>query len=453
MSRINDSDPRPSAACRPSRAPRVPRFHYAWLIAAVTFLILMLTAAIRATPAVLIVPLEREFGWSRVAISTVVSFNLLLYGLVGPFAAGLFERYGVRKVVIAAVSLLLVACACSPLISRLWQLGACWGLLVGTGTGVTAIVLGATVVHRWFYRHRGIVLGVLTASTATGQLLFLPLLAQITQTGGWRYAVLSLAAALAVLLPLVWTLMRNDPREIGLALLGAPGPEALEPAPVRANPFKETCNALADGLRSKPFWFLAGSFFVCGASTNGLIGTHLIPACVDHGIPEVRAAGLLALMGLCDLIGTTASGWLTDRVQSRWLLFWYYGLRGFSLMLLPFSFDPMSGRLPVFAVFYGLDWIATVPPTVALTAEFFGRQRVGLMFGWIVAFHQLGASLEAAFGGWIRTAQGSYDVAFFLSGLLCVLTAVAMPFLDPRNDNVTATDTVSGGAAAASEPG
>ncbi len=410
----------------PSVPDRPYRFHPAWAVAAATFLVLVLAAAVRSAPSVLIIPLEQEFGWSRAAISGAVSLNILLYGLAGPFAAGLMARYGLRRVVLTALAALIGACLLAAHISRLWQLVLVWGVLAGTGTGVTALVLGATVVHRWFDRYRGTVLGVLTASTATGQLLFLPWLAGIVGRAGWRQATFTLAVALALVVPVVAVFLRSSPRDLGVEPYGAKAGAADPGTDKSRNPFADVWTALLDGCRSKPFWLLAGSFFVCGASTNGLIGTHLIPACVDHGMPEVRAAGLLALMGVCDLVGTTVSGWLSDRLPGQWLLFAYYGLRGLSLMALPGLFDPTAGRLPFFAVFYGLDWIATVPPTVALTARYFGRERVGVMFGWIAAFHQLGAAVEASFAGALRTAQGTYDVAFFVSGWLCVVTAVAV---------------------------
>jgi predicted MFS family arabinose efflux permease len=401
------------------------KIHYAWIVAAVTFLALIVSAAVRSAPGILIVPLEQEFGWSRATISLAVSVNLLLYGLIGPFAAGLINRYGLRKVMLLAFTIVSVGVSSTTLMQSSSQLVFLWGVLVGCGTGMTAIVLGAAVAHRWFHSHRGLVVGVLTASTATGQLLFLPLLAYLVERDGWRFAVLSLAGVLLLVLPLIFLLMRDSPEQLGLRPYGSPGEELRIASSFPKNPFAEAVSALKTGLRSRDFWLLSGSFFICGASTNGLIGTHLVPACMDHGMPEVRAAGLLAMMGAFDLIGTTASGWLSDRFSNRWLLFTYYGLRGVSLLFLPGAFAE-THRLSIFAVFYGLDWIATVPPTVALTAKSFGRERVTLMFGWIIAAHQVGAALAAWGAGWVRTTEGAYDRAFLLSGGLCVLTAGAV---------------------------
>jgi sugar phosphate permease len=415
---------------RPPR-PRFP-FHYAWIVAVITFFTLLLTAAIRATISILIVPFENEFHWTPASISTVISVNLVLFGLIGPFAAGLIQRFGSRKIMIVSLGLLGIGVGLTAFVTRLEQLLLLWGILIGAGTGMGAIVLGATVVHRWFDRHRGVVLGVLSASTATGQLLFLPLLANLTVHYGWRAATWTVAVVIALFLPFVALWMRDTPRQLGLRPLGSDHDEAESGG---ENPIIAALGALFDATRSPAFWLLAGSFFVCGASTNGLVGTHLIPACVDHGFSEVHGANLLAAMGVCDLIGTTLSGWLSDRFSNRWLLFFYYGLRGLSLLLLPWSFD--LPKLPLFAVFYGLDWIATVPPTVALTAQIFGRDRVGLIFGWIFAAHQLGAAAAASFAGYLRTVEGTYDHAFLVSGNLCIVVAISILFISVRPSRVT----------------
>jgi sugar phosphate permease len=406
-----------------TRVPRAGRsLHYAWVVAGATFLTLLATAGVRATPGVLIVPLEREFGWSRATISLAVSVNLFLYGLIGPFAAALMERIGVRRTMLCSLATVAVGVACSARMTAPWQLVVLWGLLVGGGTGMTALVLGATVVNRWFAERRGLVLGVLTASSATGQMVFLPALAAIVERHGWRPAVLVVAASALLLVPLVALLMRDRPEDIGLSPFGggsgSPGVRAAA-----GRPFAAAVAALGDGLRSRDFWLLAGSFFICGLSTNGLVGTHLIPACVDAGIPEVRAAGLLAAMGLFDLVGTTASGWLSDRFDNRVLLCCYYALRGLSLVYLPFVLDEGSWGLTAFAVFYGLDWIATVPPTVRLTTDTFGRARAGIVFGWIVAAHQLGAAVATFGAGTIRSLVGDYQPAFLTAGALCLATA------------------------------
>jgi sugar phosphate permease len=392
--------------------------HYSWIVAAVTFVILLVGAGVRATPGVLMVPLETEFGWNRTAISFAVAVNIALFGLMGPFAAAVMNRFGVRRVLAAALALMTVAVACTTLMRAEWHLVVLWGVLVGGGTGATSMILAAIVATRWFDAHRGLVLGVLSAANATGQLVFLPLLASLAEQRGWRTAALVVAAAAAMVFGLVLVLMRDRPEDLGLRPYGA-----RERAATTA-PALSPVGALAVAARSRAFWVLAGTFFVCGASTNGLIGTHLIAACHDHGIGPVRAAGLLAMMGIFDILGTTASGWLTDRFSSRHLLFAYYSLRGLSLLWLPVTLEGGSG-LGWFAVFYGLDWIATVPPTVRLTTEAFGRENTGVVYGWISASHQLGASLAAFGAGAIRTSLGDYQGAFWIAGVLCLLAGAS----------------------------
>jgi sugar phosphate permease len=405
------------------------KLHYAWVVAAVTFLTLLAAAGVRATPGVLIVPLETEFGWSRATISFAVGTNIFLYGLIGPFAAAVMDRFGLRRTMLAALSLIAAGVALTPLMTQPWQLVLLWGVVVGTGSGTTALVLGATVASRWFAVRRGLVMGVLTASTATGQLVFLPFLASIAVNHGWRMVSLVVAVVAAAMIPVVALLMRDRPVDIGLVPYGAE-PGVVPPAAARGNPAMTALLALRDGLRARDFWLLAGSFFICGASTNGLIGTHLIPACIDHGIAEVTGATLLAAMGIFDFVGTTLSGWLSDRWSNRALLAWYYGLRGLSLIYLPFAFDASFYGLPLFAMFYGLDWIATVPPTVRLTAQIFGAARGPIMFGWIAAAHQLGAAIAAFGAGALRTALGTYLEAFMLAGLMCLGAALMVLFIE-----------------------
>ncbi|HEU4558626.1 MAG TPA: MFS transporter [Longimicrobium sp.] len=400
---------------------RPGRLHYAWVVAGVTFVVLLVSAGIRATPGVLMVPLEREFGWTRATISLAISVNLVLYGLIGPFAAALMERLGVRRTMLLALTALALGVGATTLMTRPWQLVLLWGVVVGGGTGMGALVLGAVIVNRWFHERRGLVMGILTASTATGQLVFLPVLAWLAENRGWRGSVWVVAGAAAIALPLVLLLMRERPRDLGLRPYGAlADADAGAPAPTAALPLA----ALARGVRSRDWWLLFATFFICGASTNGLIGTHFIPAAHDHGIPEVAAAGLLAVMGICDLLGTTVSGWLSDRWDSRKLLAWYYALRGLSLMFLPLAFTGPQLSLGVFALFYGLDWVATVPPTVRLTADAFGKENVGVMFGWIVAGHQLGAAFAAGSAGAVRTWMGDYQAAFIASGALCLVASI-----------------------------
>jgi sugar phosphate permease len=410
-----------SAAERPPRG----RLHYAWIVAGVTFLVLLAAAGIRSTPGVLIIPLEKEFGWTRATVSLAVGINILLYGLFGPFSAALMDRFGVRRVMVTSLALVAAGAGLTTIMRTPAQLVLLWGIVVGLGTGTTALVLGAYVANRWFVERRGLVMGLLTASTATGQLLFLPMLASVVVGHGWRPAALIASGAALVMIPVVAIFMRNEPRDVGLTPFGAPAedPTSSQAASPGGNPATAALSALGRGFGSRDFWLLAGSFYICGASTNGLIGTHLIPASMEHGIPEVAAASMVAAMGVFDLVGTTVSGWLTDRWDSRYLLCWYYGLRGLSLLFLPYALGTQFLSLAVFVVFYGLDWVATVPPTVRLTADIFGKRNVGVMFGWIAAAHQLGAATAAVGAGAVRTWLGSYQVAFMISGLLCLIAS------------------------------
>jgi len=396
------------------------RLHYAWIIAAVTFLTLLITAGIRATPGLLMVPLETEFGWSRTAISGAVAINIALFGLIGPFAASAMDRWGLRRLVTIALALLAVSVALTTQMHSQWQMTLLWGVFVGTGTGVTSMVLAAVVATRWFDARRGVVLGALSAANATGQLVFLPVLARLVEQSGWRAAAWVVAGGAVVVFAIVAVFMRDRPEDLGLRPYGQAAGAAVTATPA-LSPFA----ALRMAAQTRAFWILAGTFFICGASTNGLIGTHLIAACHDYGIAATQSAQLLAMMGLFDIVGTTASGWLTDRYSSRHLLFGYYTLRGISLLFLPYTLINGSSALVVFAVFYGLDWIATVPPTVRLTGEAFGRENTGVVYGWIGASHQLGAA-SAAFGaGAIRSFTGEYSVAFWIAGVLCVIAGTS----------------------------
>jgi len=397
------------------------RLHYAWVVAALTFVTLLVVAGIRATPSVLIVPLERAYGWQRDSITLAVSIGLVLFGLMGPFAAAAMQRYGIRNTMIVALLLLAAAMGGSAFVTTPLQLILTWGVLAGIGTGTMAMVLGVTIVNRWFDARRGSVLGLLTASTATGQLLFLPLLAWVVSRADWRWVVWIVAGAALVLIPLVALLMPERPADVGLSRYGSGDAEAGV-ARSTQNPIAAAFHALATAARTRTFWLLFATFFVCGLSTNGLIGTHLIAFCADNGIPEIQAAGMLAMMGVFDIIGTTFSGWLSDRYDNRLLLCIYYALRGLSLLYLPYSDFSFYG-LGLFTMFYGLDWIATVPPTVRLTTERFGIERGPLVYGWIGAGHQLGAAVAAFGAGVLRVQTNRYVEAFLLAGLACVVAA------------------------------
>jgi predicted MFS family arabinose efflux permease len=340
------------------------KLHYGWVVVATTFVVLVVSAGIRAAPGVLIVPLEEEFHWSRATISFAIGINILLYGLVGPFAAALMDRFGVRRTTTTALALTAAGVALSPLMHQSWQLIALWGVVVGAGSGVFGAFLAAYIPARWFHLRQGLVVGVLMASNAAGQLVFLPTLASLVTHMGWRVMSIALAGTALAFVPLVALLMRDRPEDLGLAPYGADH-TVRTPPPADGNPIAVAFTALAAGARSRDFWLIAGSYFICGASTNGLIGTHLIPACVDHGLAEVSGAGLLAATGVFSFIGGTLSGWLSDRWDNRLLLAWYYGLRGLSLLYLPFAFDMSFYGLTLFSVFYGLDWIAGGPADCA----------------------------------------------------------------------------------------
>ncbi len=404
------------------------RVYYGWIIIPLTFIVLLVAAGARSTPGVLMQPMEHEMGWTAATISIAVAINIALFGLMGPFAAALMQSIGVRKTVLLGLVVVAISTALTSFVHTPLQLVLTWGIGVGLGVGMIGIVLAATVSTRWFVKRRGTVTGILTAANATGQLVFLPVLAVIAQNFGWRNVGLFVAAAALVTAIPIALLMRNRPEDVGQRPYGATADnEGGDPPLLRSgNPVGTAFSTLRDASKKRDFWLLFGTFFICGASTNGFIGTHFIPACGDHFIPEVRAAGYLAMMGAFDLVGTTLSGILTDRLNSRYLLFWYYGLRGLSLFFVPVAFT-ISGPfgLPLFALFYGLDWVATVPPTVRLTVDAFGRDKGPLVFGWISAGHQLGASSIALLAGIIRTTQGSYDNAFYVSAGMCLLAAGA----------------------------
>jgi MFS family permease len=398
--------------------------HYGWVMVGVTFLTALITAGAVGAPGVFIVPLQREFGWSTAEISSALSIRFVLFGLMAPFAAALMNRYGLRNVALAALLVVASALVASLAMTKVWHLLLLWGVVIGFGTGMTALVLGATVAARWFNARRGLVVGMLTASTATGQLVFLPMLASVTERLGWRVALSVVCVMLGVAAFAVLMLMRDRPADLGLRPFGDQGTEPLPaPPPNNAPIMAAALGTLRDVSKTRTFWILFATFFICGASTNGLVQVHLIPMCLDFGIPQVQAASLLAAMGVFDFFGTIFSGWLSDRYDNRWLLFWYYGLRGLSLLMLPFTDFSFYG-LSLFAMFYGLDWIATVPPTVRLTAQRFGAERANLVFGWIFAGHQAGAAFAAFGAGLTRTVLSTYLPAFFFAGALCVVAAV-----------------------------
>ncbi|GAA2329395.1 MFS transporter [Dactylosporangium salmoneum] len=399
----------------------VKRLHPAWLVAAVAFVALVGAAGFRATPGVLIHPLHDEFGWSLGTISLAVSINLLLYGVTAPFAAALMERFGLRRVVAYALVLVSAGSGLTVFMRHSWELIALWGVLVGLGTGSMALAFVATLTGRWFVKRRGLVTGVLTAGGAAGQLVFLPVLALLAEDHGWRTAALTVAGAALAVVPLVLWRLRDHPSDLGVTAYGAPESDApAAPPPPATGAARRALGALRTASRTPAFWLLAGGFAICGATTNGLIGTHFIPAAHDHGMAEPTAASLLALIGLFDIAGTIASGWLTDRMDSRILLGWYYALRGLSLLFLPALFAAtVRPSMVVFILFYGLDWVATVPPTVALCREYFGAAGP-VVFGWVFASHQFGAAIAATATGVLRDRLGNYDAAWYVAGGLSI---------------------------------
>lgn len=409
-----------------ARSPRnAVRLHWAWVVAAVSFVALLGAAGFRSVPGVMMNPLHHEFGWSHGTVGLAMSVNMTLFGLTAPFAAALMDRFGIRPVLTAALGMIAAGSALSVTMTASWQLVLLWGVLVGAGTGAISMGFVATIATRWFDAHRGLVTGVLTAASATGQLIFLPVVAAVTTDHGWRWASLLVAAAALAVVPPVLLLMRNWPRDKGLGRYGQDPAVDTGPAPrPPGSSFAAAFSGLLLGARVPAFWLLAGSFAICGMTTNGLIGTHFIPAANDHGMPTTVAAGLLAVVGVLDVAGTVFSGWLTDRVDPRLLLVIYYTGRGLSLVALPALLSPQAEPSTwVFIIFYGLDWVATVPPTIALCRSYFG-ERTPIVFGWVFAAHQLGAAVAAAGAGWLRDLQGNYDAAFYLAAGLCGVAAL-----------------------------
>jgi MFS family permease len=467
------------------------RLHPAWVAAGVAFVALLCAAGFRAAPGVLMVPLQEEFGWSRSVLSLAVGVNLVLFGVTAPFAAALMERFGVRAVTSVALGLIAAGSGLSVGVTGSWQLLLLWGVLIGLGTGSMALVFAAIVANRWFVRRRGLVMGVLTAASATGQLIFLPVLAWTSERSGWRTASLVVAAAALAVIPLVLLRLPNSPADLGVAPYGAPtappagippsGPSgspvdnrapefrpsatlpvrgptpgaagapgremaavpqpgaagvpqpgaagapqpgaAWVPDPGAVGPARRAVLTLAMAARTRTFWALAVGFAICGASTNGLIATHFIPSAHDHGMAETTAAGLLAVVGVFDIVGTVASGWLTDKVNPRLLLAAYYGLRGAGLLMLPgLLSDSLHPSMLAFVVVYGLDWVATVPPTAALCREAFGEAG-SVVFGWVFAAHQIGAAVVSVGAGVIRDTTGQYTLAWVGAACLCLVAA------------------------------
>jgi sugar phosphate permease len=418
--------------------------HFAWIVAAVTFLTMLTTSAALGLPGALIQPLSKEFGWTTEQISSVLAVRFALYGLMGPFSAALMERFGVRNIVCTALVMIALGMLLATQVIAIWQLFIVWGIVLGIGSGLTAMVLAAVVANRWFTSRRGLVIGLLTASTASGQLIFLPVAAWLIEHVSWRVAVIPVSVACALAAVLVFCLMRDRPINLGLVPYGEDPAAPASSGPAAPATLWAPFITLRDAARNQTFWILALTFFICGLSTNGLVQTHFISLCSDYGLSAVPAASVLAMMGAFDLCGTIMSGWLSDRYDNRKLLFWYYGLRGLSLFWLPHSTFSLYG-LSIFAMFYGLDWIATVPPTVKLAGATFGKERAGMVFGWVFAAHQVGAAVAAYGAGLTRTLLLTYTPALYAAGGACLIAAMAvMAIRRPKAPRVAASATLAG---------
>ncbi|MFG2820752.1 MFS transporter [Kitasatospora sp. NPDC048365] len=430
---MNDVTTRQPPAPAPTRSSRP---HYAWVVFGVSLVVLIGSAGFRSTPGLMMDALSGEFGWSHATISSAVSVNLTLYGLTAPFAAALMDRFGVRLVVVCALLTIATGAGLTILMTQPWQLILCWGVLVGLGSGSMAGAFATTVSGRWFKARQGLVTGVLTAAGAAGNLVFLPVLAALVENHGWRAAVVTVSVAASAVAVPVLLLMRERPADLGLLPYGATEPPPAPP--VTGSALARSLRVLRDAAGTRPFWLLAGSFAICGATTAGLVGTHFIPAAHDHGMPNTTSASLLALVGVFDVVGTVASGWFTDRFDSTRLLVAYYGLRGVSLLLLPQLFgDSLRPPILAFVIFYGLDWVATVPPTVALCRRYFAED-APIVFGWVLACHQIGAAAVAGLAGLARDRFGDYDATWYAAGGLCAVAVLLCLALRQRPAAATA---------------
>ena len=399
-------------------------FFYGWIVLALSFLTILTSAGVRSSPSVLIHPLEAEFGWSRATISSAISMNLLLFGIAAPVSGWLLDRIGPRRVMLGSLLLLIIGVSGTMAMTQFWQFFLVWGIVVGIGAGCVGSVLTATVGNRWFVAKRGLVLGILSSASSTGQLIFLPLFMAMITYAGWRMGSMVLIIVAIILMPLIYLWMRDDPSEVGLEPYGAGWPGAASSggvASLRGTRPGDASITLREVFCTSTFWLLAGSFFICGGTANGLIGTHLIPHEIDHGIPQVTAASVVGIMGGLNFVGTVLSGWMTDKVQPKKWLAMVYALRGLSLLLLPFVQDYKG--LFLFAVIYGLDWFATVPPTMVITADTFGKQNIGKVYGWVFMSHQIGAAIMATSAGVLRTWLGDYQIAFFSGGIIAMIAA------------------------------
>ncbi|MBP2658426.1 MAG: major Facilitator Superfamily protein [Firmicutes bacterium] len=397
------------------------RIHYGWIILLTTFLALIIAAGVRSTPGVLIVPFEHYFGWNRTVISLALAINLLLYGLCGPFAAAWMDLYGIRRIMALALCMIAIGAGLSSWMNEPWHLTVLWGIVIGIGSGFLSPVLGTVVANRWFTKRRGLVVGIFSAAGSTGQLIFLPLFSMLLEVYTWQIVTWFICVSALLIMVIVGFVMRNNPCDVGLLPYGASSSIVMDSASEK-NSLALVFTGLKTALWHKDFWLLSGSFLVCGASSSGLIGTHFISACMDHGMPEITAAGMLSISGVFNLFGAMAAGWLSDKFDNRWLLFWLYILRGVALAWLPFGLESTSTSLAIFIVLYGLEWSATIPPTIRLTTDIFGKQS-GIIFGWMMTIHQLGAATAAFSSGALHTLLGSYQWSFISGAILCLIAS------------------------------
>ena len=424
----------------PKRPPIALPFYYGWFIISLCFLTTLTSAGVRSSPSVLIHPLEAEFGWSRTMIASAVSMNLLLFGVAAPVSGWLIDRIGPRMLMLCSLTMLIVGVSGTMAMTEFWQFFLVWGVIVGIGAGGVGSVLTATVGNRWFVARRGLALGILGSASSTGQIIFLPLFMAMITYAGWRQGSMALIVVAVILLPLIFLFMRDDPSEVGLEPYGAGDPNAAKAGgktSLRGMPAKNATITAREVVTHPTFWLLCSSFFICGGTANGLIGTHLIPHEIEIGIPQIAAAGLLGLMGALNMVGTIFSGWMVDKIQPQKWLALVYALRGCSLLLLPFVRD--YAGLVVFAIIYGLDWFATVPPSMALTADTFGRHNVGKVYGWIFMSHQIGAAIMASAAGAVRTHLGNYDTAFFAGGIIAMIAAICALNIKPKSKEAAPT--------------
>ncbi|MEH7380866.1 MFS transporter [Bacillus sp. JJ1533] len=421
------------------------RIHYSWFILAITFFSIIVAGIVMSSSGVFIDPFEKEFGWDRSVIALAFAISLFLFGISGPFMAALLEVIGLKKMMFGSMATLLTGLMLTLIINQSWQLIIIWGVIIGLGASLFLTVVSPYVANHWFEKRRGLAVGILTASTATGQLILLPVLATIIDNYSWRLAIGLIMILSFIMLIIILLFMKNTPKEVGIIPYGLEE-EIQESNDVqKENPIIIAFNGLSKAAKVKEFWLLAGSFFICGLSTNGLIGTHFISYCISFGVPLITAASLLSFMGIFNLVGTTLSGWLSDRFDNRWLLFWYYSLRGASLVLLPYAlFEGSFTLLAIFTVFYGLDWIATVPPTISISRQIFGIKTSGIIYGWIFAFHQAGAAAAAYGGGLIYKFFDTYTWAFFLAGVFCLFASLFVIIIKkPESIQLTSKITIN----------